>query len=147
MLFSVGAENLAKAACVCNEVAVPGEEITMKYPRYINSIPVTEWVDMVMDEYCSDTGLIKATKSDYPTLGKYWQCYLRKLCERKEICSKKTRHLIASYKYLTQVIRNRDAHTYIPAERRRDFPAVKPIFVPAFNILVETMRKNHHFNR
>ena len=39
---------------------------------------------MVMDEYYFDTGLIKATKSDYPTLGKYWQCYLRKLCERKE---------------------------------------------------------------
>ena len=33
VLFSIGEENLAKAACVCNEVAVPGEEITMKYPK------------------------------------------------------------------------------------------------------------------
>ena len=145
LLFSVGAENLAKAACVCNEV-VRGKEITLNYPRYTDSIPVTEWVKMVIDGDCSDGSLIRATKHYYQTLDKYWQGYLPRLCKKQEICSKKTRHLKASYKYLTEVIRNRDAHTYIADERRRDFPAVEPIFVPAFNILVETMRKNHHFN-
>ena len=144
VLFSVGAENLAKAACVCNGV-VHGKEITLKYPRYVCSIPVTEWVDMVMDEDCSNSGLIRATKHNYQPLDKYWRIYLPELCKGPKICCKETRHLIASYKYLTEVIRNRDAHTYIADERRKDFPAVKPIFVPAFNILVETMKKNHHF--
>lgn len=146
VLFSVGAENLAKAACVCNKVALPGNDIVLQYPRYENSIPVTDWVDMVINENCSDSSLVRATKQDYPSLGKYWQLHLPELCEQQEICSKKSRHLKASYKYLTTVIRNRDAHTYIAEERRRDFPAVRPIFVPAFNILVETMKANQHFS-
>ena len=145
VLFSVGAENLAKAACVCNEV-VGGKEIPLKYPRFCDSIPVTEWVDMVMDGKCSDSNLIVATKHNYQPLGEYWSRYLPKLCTKQEICRKETRHLIASYKYLTEVIRNRDAHTYIADERRKDFPAVEPIFVPAFNTLVDTMKKNNHFN-
>ena len=139
------AENLAKAACVCNRV-VHGEEITLKYPRYTDDIPVTDWVDMVMDGNCSDIDVTRAINYKYESLGDYWNCYLPKLCEKKEVCSKKTRHVKASYKYLTAVIRNRDVHTYIPAERRRDFPAVQPIFVPAFNTLVETMKKNQHFD-
>ena len=146
VLFAVGAENLVKAACECNGVVQRGKPIPRKYPRYMASIPVTDWVDMVMKEYCSDSGLIRPTKVDYPTLGKYWNSHILVLCKLREICPEETRHLIASYKYLTQVIRNRDAHTYIEYERRGDFPAVKPIFAPAFNILVETMRKNHHFN-
>ena len=145
VLFSVGAENLAKAACVCNGV-VHGKEITLKYPRYTDDIPVTDWVDIVMDGNCSDSDVTRAINYKYESLGDYWNCYLPKLCEKKEVCPKKTRHVKASYKYLTAVIRNRDVHTYIPAERRRDFPAVKPIFVPAFNILVETMKKNQHFD-
>ena len=146
VLFSVGAENLVKAACECNGVVQRGQPIPWKYPRFMASIPVTDWVDMVMDDKCSDSGLIRATKVDYQTLGDYWKSHIRGLCKLREICLEETRHLIASYKYLTQVIRNRDAHTYIEDERRRDFPAVKPIFVPAFNILVETMKKNQHFD-
>ena len=145
VLFSVGAENLAKAACVCNDV-VKYRGNTMKYPRYMSHIPVPEWVDMVLNDQCSDASLIRATTHNYQKLDRYWQHNLPELCKKQKICADETRHLRASYKYLSQAIRNRDAHTYVAGERRRDFPAVEPIFVPAFNILVETMRKKYHFN-
>jgi hypothetical protein len=64
-----------------------------------------------------------------------------------DICQEGNRHLIAGYKYLAQAIRNRDAHNYIADQRRKDFPAVEPTFVPASNILVEAMERNHHFGR
>ena len=42
--------------------------------------------------------------------------------------------------------RNRDVHGYVANRRREDFPAVEPIFVPAFNILIEAMSRNQHFD-
>ena len=57
--------------------------------------------------------------------------------ERKE--------LKAAYKYLTQVIRNRDAHSYVANQCRKDLLAVEPIFVPAFNKLVQARRDRGHF--
>ena len=143
VLFSVGAENLAKAACVCNGV-VEKKTIPLKYRRYTDSIPVTEWVDGVIDGDSSHED--SATKHDYKPLERYWKCKLPRLCQKHPLCCSEERHLIASYKYLTQVIRNRDAHTYIPGQRLRDFPAVKPVFVPAFNTLIDTMRKNLHWD-
>ena len=146
VLFSVGAENLAKAACVCNGL-VQGKTIPLKYPRYTGSISISEWVDRVIDGNWSDGDLIRATQHNYKTLGNYWRSYLPRLCKQRGICCKEMRHLIASYKYFTETIRNRDAHTYIEDQRRNDFPTVEPVLVPAFNILVATMRKNHHFDR
>ena len=145
VLFSVGAENLVKAACVCNKV-VRGETTTLKYPRYGDSIPVAEWVDSVISEDSFHGDVDRATKHNYQPLEKYWKSHLPELCKRREICYRENRHLIAGYKYLAQVVRNRDAHTYIADQRRKDFPAVEPVFVPAFNILVEAMRRNHHFD-
>ena len=142
VLFSVGAENLAKAACVCNGI-VRGKTTTLKYPRYTESIPVTEWVDSVINEDGFHENEDRATKHNYQPLEKYWTSYLPELCKRREVCHKENRRLIAGYKYLAQAIRNRDAHTYIADQRRKDFPAVEPIFVPAFNVLVGTLERNH----
>ena len=146
VLFSVGAENLAKAACVCNGI-VQGETIPLKYPRYTDSISMDEWVDRVIDGNWLNGDPISATQYNYKTLGNYWRLFLPELCKQRGICCKEKRHLIASYKYFTESIRNRDAHTYIEDERRNDFPTVEPVFVPAFNILVAVMRKNHHFDQ
>lgn len=145
VLFSVGAENLAKAACVCNRV-VRGRTTPLRYPRYTGIIPVTEWIDSVINEDWSNGDADRATKHNYQPLEKYWKSYLPRLCRRREVSQGENRRLIAGYKYLAQAIRNRDAHTYIAKQRRKDFPAVEPVLVPAFNILVGTMEKNHHFD-
>lgn len=62
---------------------------------------------------------------------------------------RKVRKLVTpwpAHKYLVQAIRNRDAPSYIENKRRRDFPAVGAIFVPAFNALVQAMMEKGHFN-
>ena len=108
VLFSVGAENLAKAACVCK-------------------------------------GIVKASK--YGSLGGYTKegGLLETLCEKVGIGGRDKTRLIEGYKSLKGA-RNRDVHGYVANKRREDFPAVEPIFVPAFNILVEAMNRNHHFD-
>ena len=145
VLFSVGAENLAKAACVCNEIVETPQPECLRYRRYTTDLSVPEWVQEVRDETRTAEGG-RATRYDYRDLGKYWQCHLHQLCDKRHISREDTCHLIASYKYLTQAIRNRDAHTYIAHQRRGDFPAVARVFVPAFNILVTTMKKGDHFD-
>ena len=108
VLFSVGAENLAKAACVCYEIT---------------------------------------TGPDYGTLGRYTKSggLLDQLCEKPSNSDCDKTRLTQGYKSLKRA-RNRDVHGYVANKRREDFPAVEPIFVPAFNILVEAMRRNHHFD-
>ena len=108
VLFSVGAENLAKAACVCNRI-------------------------------------VKV--SDYGSLGQYTKRggRLDKLYANVCISECHKTRLTEGYKLLKEA-RNRDAHGYVPNMRRADFPAVEPMFIPAFNVLVEAMRMNHHFD-
>ena len=71
-------------------------------------------------------------------LGDIWRSKLDKLSACRGIAETESRGLKAAYKYLTQAIRNRDAHSYIENQRRRDFPAVEGLFVPAFNLRLTT---------
>ena len=78
-------------------------------------------------------------------LGDIWKCELDKLSQKRGISEAEAKDLKAAYKYLTQAIRNRDAHSYIEKQRIRDFPAVEAVFVPAFNTLVQAMKDKEHF--
>lgn len=134
-LFSVGTESLAMSAYVCNKV-VRGKTTSLIYPRNTQLIPVDERVDSVLNENRSYANEERATKHSYEPLEKYWKSHLPELCRGQKVCHEESRRLIAGYKYLVHAIRNRNAHTYIADQRRRDFPAVEPVFVPGFNILV-----------
>ena len=104
VLFSVGAENLAKTACVCNGVKVS----------------------------------TRATLGTYTNAG-----YFRELCKKTGLSGDPERTLEKGYKRLKEV-RNRDAHSYHKNVRSADFPLVKQSFVPAFNVLVEAVRRGGH---
>ena len=65
-------------------------------------------------------------------------------CEKVDIGDCERTKLTEGHRSL-QMARNRDVHGYVANERREEFPAVEPIYVPAFNILVEAMRRNLHF--
>ena len=101
VLFSVGSENLVKAACLCN-------------------------------------GVVPKTPKLKP-LGTFVEEHLPKL----NISAKKKSDLIEGYRLL-KCIRNRDVHDYKANERRLNFTSVESQFVPAFNILAETMKTKHH---
>ena len=87
----------------------------------------------------------EAQKYEYGSLGCIWKCKLDKLSIESGIAEAEGKELKAAYKYLTQAIRNRDAHSYIEHKRRKDFPAVEGVFVPAFNTLVRAMKDKGHF--
>ena len=135
--FSVGAENLAKAALICNRLLEQKRE-NARYPFYWRDSDRDIWVDEVL-KYRRNAG------GGYGSLGDIWKCKLDELSKKRGIIEAEGKELKAAYKYLTQAIRNRDVHSYIENERRKDFPAVEEIFVPAFRTLVQTMKDEGHF--
>ena len=141
--FSVGAENLVKAALICNG-KITGKPITLGYPIFTNTQPRSDWMNNVLNPKAGVYGSAEAKKYDFGTLGSIWRSKLDELCAQREIPPDKRKELKVAYKYLTQVIRNRDGHTYIENARKKDFPAVAAVFVPAFNTLVQAMIDNGH---
>ena len=135
--FSVGAENLVKAALVCNELLKQKQD-NNRYPFYRRDKDKESWVNEVL-EYGRNPG------GGYGSLGDIWKCKLDELSRKRGIAETEGRELKAAYKYLTQAIRNRDAHSYKQKTRWKDFPAVEEIFVPAFRTLVQTMKDKGHF--
>ena len=135
--FSVGAENLVKAALVCNEL-VEGKEQVLNYPIYSHNTSRASWIDQVLQSS-------KPPIAGFGMLGEIWKSKLDRLSKYRSIEDTKSKELKAAYRYLTEAIRNRDAHSYIENQRTKDFPAVEGIFVPAFNTLVQTMNNRGHF--
>ena len=135
--FSVGAENLVKGALVCNSL-LEGKPQTLGYPVFSLDTDKTKWVNKVV-------GCQQRPKGGYGTLGHIWRVKLDELSKRRKLGEAESKELKSAYKYLTQAIRNRDAHSYVENQRRRDFPSVEGIFVPAFNVIVQAMKDNGHF--
>ena len=144
--FSVGAENLLKAALECHGLLCV-EHKYLGYPVFSLEVDKKWWRDQVMKCQQSDTPQLSHDEAQKHEYGR-----LRRLVDNKRKLAKlglrerDVREFRAAYSYLTDVIRNRDAHSYVKNQRRRDFPAVEGIFVPAFNTLVQTMKSNEHFS-
>ena len=109
--FSVGAENLVKAALVCNGL-IEGKPQALGYPVFSRDGDRTNWIDEVVR--CQ-----QRPKGGYGMLGAIWRVKLDKLSNRRGLAETEGKELKAAYKYLTEAIRNRDAHSYIENKRRR----------------------------
>lgn len=95
---------------------------------------------------CNGVGPKPSDLTEYQplgTLGQYVKTHLPTLCKCRTICGERETALTDGYKLLTK-IRNRDAHNYKVNKRRLNFQSVEKVFVPAFNILVETMKPEPH---
>ena len=135
--FSIGAENLVKAALVCNEL-LEAKHQNYSYPVYRGDTDKGSWVERVL-------GSRRNAGGGYGEMGDIWGNKLDDLSDRPGDAEAERKELKAAYKYLTQVVRNRDAHSYVANQRRKDLLAVEPIFVPAFNKLVQAMKDRGHF--
>ena len=135
--FSVGAENLVKAALVCSGL-LEAKEQNDSYPAYWRDTNKGNWVEEVL-------GSRRNAGGGYGELGDIWRYKLDELSGKRGDAEAERKELKAAYKYLTQAIRNRDAHSYVADQRRKDLFAVEPIFVPAFNTLVQAMKDKGHF--
>jgi hypothetical protein len=129
MLFSAGAEFLAKGACLarCIEVRevkkVPDDPIE----------PLTTW----RDNFLSNSHA-KVCVTNFGTLRDLTkdQGRLDRLCDAMSATRDQRRVLISGYKFLQNSVRNRDAHAYIPKVRGRQFPLVDKLFIESFNLLL-----------
>ena len=137
--FSVGAENLAKATLVCNK-QLKMEKKDLGFRFYLPETDGPEWMNEVLSPMKWQFGQEEAYKYDYKSLGDL----VGKLGNLDRIKEPEKKRLMVAYKYLTAVIRNRDEHTYVEDVRRKDFPAVKGLFVPAFNALLKAMDPDEH---
>ncbi|MYC34112.1 MAG: hypothetical protein F4X64_13175 [Chloroflexi bacterium] len=135
--FSVGAENLVKAALVCHGL-LEAKHQNYSYPVYWGDTDKGSWVERVL-------GSRRNAGGGYGEMGDIWRCKLDDLSDKLGDAEAERKDLKAAYQYLTQVVRNRDAHSYVTNQRRKDLLAVDPIFVPAFNKLVQAMRDRGHF--
>lgn len=109
VLFGVGAEYLAKGVCLAHQV---GPEAKLNNHGYLNM--------GTLGPYCiaagGDTPYL--ARLDLPAPG------------RKAICD--------AYKRISK-LRNRDVHTLNAGVRAGDLPYVEKDFVPAFNLLLDTL--------
>ncbi len=136
ILFSVGAEYLAKGVCLsqCIEIKEPKKGILN--PPSPNQA-IDEWARKV------EKGKGPRTQSDqYKTMGKLTQgnpSPLGYLVDKSNRPDRDRTLLIAAYKFLASAVRNRDAHYYAKDVRDADFRLVGLLFVPAFNILLDCL--------
>ena len=115
LLFSVGAENLAKAACVCAGV--------------VRESPTGHYGTM--------GACLRRVKGRL-------EGHLVRLARETSLTGDDNKKLTDGYLELIK-IRNRDVHSYVYGVRQLHFAFAEANFVPAFNVLVGTMQRNGHF--
>ena len=111
--FAVGAENLAKAACLCNGC-----------PEY------------------SPEGHYGALEK-FIRWDKQAKKYVGHLVKLATHLPKEDRPALLNGYLKLRDIRNRDLHTFKEDVRKGNFPLVESHFVPAFNVLLGTMQVHH----
>lgn len=133
IMFSTGAEFLAKGACLVRGIEIRKEKEVPCYP----SGPIQDWASKFnKDGYSTDT----MTTTFFGTLsaltGKGSHAPLSRLCTKVCATNDEKELLIAAYDLLRMTIRNRDAHAYVPNVRGFHHSVVEEVFCPCFNMLV-----------
>jgi hypothetical protein len=134
ILFSAGAEFLAKAACLLNGVEIRKDKRVPQYP----SEDIADWIGSVK---IGSVGTI--TTTSFGTIGDLtWRgkrgnliSPLESLSARKSATAQEADLVFAVYELLGKTIRNRDAHAYVPNVRNSHHHLVSGLFVEALNIL------------
>ena len=137
LVFSVGAEYLAKGICLANGAVTPKKISVLEYPEREGTIEA--WVTNVLNGTAA-----KVDQIAYGTLGDYYgkkvaSSYFGKLRGKGKLSDEKFRLVVAGYRVLGEAIRNRDAHTYVRDVRGGHFYLVEKLFVPCFNALLEAL--------
>ena len=126
IVFSVGAEYLAKGACLLAGATAARPAKVIRGPEWHEGTEA--WSKLVL----ADDPNTKVTDISLGTLGTLPIKKIAALGPNRQIVS-------ATMKYLASAIRNRDAHRYAPNVRAAHFRDVPRLFVPAFNALLHTM--------
>lgn len=126
IIFSAGAEFLAKGVCLLSGVHIRTLDCVPSYPT-----DVTTW----LEEYQPGSpGTLPTT--NFGQIGNLYNRHLKSLCRNVDAPIPATDRLLKAYELLGRTIRNRDAHAYIPNIRGSHFDLVKNLFIPCLNDLI-----------
>lgn len=131
IMFSSGAEFLAKGVCLVRGIEFRREQKVPAYPLE----PIQDWASNLLNG-SGKAGQIETT--NFGTFGDLTgqKGALSRLCEK--VCADQEHRelLIAAYTLLQKTIRNRDAHAYVPNARDFHHSLVAEIYCECFNLLV-----------
>ena len=113
-----------------------------KFGRYMAWVLFAVGSENLVKGACVYNGFGPKAGQPPGTLGKCVNT-LPALCKCRTICGERETILTDGYKLLLK-IRNRDAHSYKANKRKLNFQSVEKVFVPAFNILMGTMKPKPH---
>jgi hypothetical protein len=152
IVFSAGAEFLAKGVCLLNEIDIRNPK---PFERPAN--PIGELESWIARYFIDPTGVAMERPTDFRSLGtlvtlsdlpgrsgtvgkrkkrKNNDQFLKRLCDEMRASAEDQRLLLVAYDFLRQTVRNRDAHAYRPNQRDDNFHLIPELFVKAFNILL-----------
>ncbi len=138
IIFSAGAEFLAKGVCLVRGVEIRKEQEVPLYP----TAAIHAWVPKFRKDWKSAGTM---TTTHFGTIGSLTNddsksgvtAALTQLCSTVGATVEQKELLFAAHELLRRTIRNRDAHAYVPNVRDSHFSLVAEIFSNSFNILVE----------
>lgn len=129
--FGVGSEYLAKGVSLLNGCNLTSNSQGIRAPKEYEDI--NHWSKMVI----SNDPAVKTSRNLNLGTFKNMQNKWDKILKGKP---KADRNKVkASFKLLAEEIRNRDAHYFEPDVRALNFDDVERLFIPAFNILLNTL--------
>jgi hypothetical protein len=145
ILFSAGAELLAKGVCLAHDLPIRSPQLVTRYPSDQTSHTIADWLATL---YTAPETLRTKTAVHYGQLGGL--VYPRRQPNHQpsqpawftlllnEVPHSQTdrEQLFGAYRFLASTIRNRDAHAYIPKVRDEHHWAAGKVMLPAFNLLV-----------
>ena len=127
IIFSTGAEFLAKGVCLLHGIRIRAQDCVPAYP----TPDVATWLETFQN---GSPGTLPIT--NFGAIGNLYNGHLQSLCQRVGATKNEQRRLLAAYELLRRTIRNRDAHAYVPKKRDSHFYLVRELFIPAVNDLL-----------
>ncbi|SOF00921.1 hypothetical protein SAMN05446635_8995 [Burkholderia sp. OK233] len=149
--FSIGAEYLLKGALLGNGIEIRGAKPMAAQPKYSD---MAAWCSKAR-RYKGDPKQLETTEyADYGALTHLLQKWVPLMIDQHkptastdpaetERFEAQADLMYGAFVLLTQMIRNRDAHAYVPNVRNQHENLLVDMFVPAFNTLVDWMPKTH----
>ena len=138
IVFSAGAEFLAKGVCLANNIEI--RDPCWDVPVYPAAGDIRSWSRQVRGN-ANAAGTDQVT--NFGTIGSLTRGVSRgvspplvELCKKRNPSRDQSDLVIAGYRFLADAIRNRDAHAYNPNVRAKHFYLVEELFVECFNLLL-----------
>lgn len=127
IIFSAGAELLAKGVCLHRGVELRTQDCVPAYPP----ADVPTWL-----ETFKPNSPATVPTTNFGEIGKLYNGHLQSLFKKVAAPPHEKKRLLAAYEILGKTIRNRDAHAYVPRTRDAHFFLVSELFIPAMNDLL-----------